>query len=92
MRLRFIFGLIIFWFKINQKNLKSIPKPLKDTVIIVCNPGIPEIPAIFWDRNPGAEIAAAPGSRYQHSINFLNKMYSTFGFVPLFFFIILMLS
>jgi hypothetical protein len=42
------------------------------------------MPAIFWYRSPETKIAAAPGFRNQHFILFLNKMYSQFGFVPLF--------
>jgi hypothetical protein len=51
----------------------------------------PRISLIFWYRNPGTKIGAAPVFRYQHFIHFLNKMFSQFGFVPLFFLIILLI-
>jgi hypothetical protein len=44
-----------------------------------------QIPAIFWNRNPGTKIVAALGFLYFHFMNFLNKIWSQFGFVPSFF-------
>jgi hypothetical protein len=37
-------------------------------------------------RNPRTKIAAGQGFRHQHFIHFLNKMYTQFSFVPLFFY------
>jgi hypothetical protein len=52
---------------------------------IACNLGIQGIPSTFWYRISGTKIAPAPRFRCQHFIHFFNKMYSQFGFVPLFF-------